>query len=413
MKYLLIISFLLLSLSSFGQEEKLKASFINEFKSLINKNLSERDLNEIFKKYDVILTPHSDITQLTANLKGNKLSVYPLADFKEQRLYLNNINQLLNSQNSNKRILAYLVIAASGDTTKNNILLKKIKTEKAKGNLLWSGMALLYLRCDHTTALFDFLVKNEDFGDAHMLPLYIKLNKDSLQQTAYNRINSENIKAKILAAQVLSVTPLTTQTEELLKQAVKNWSINIKGYAIYSVKELQIGNLLELFKPLLDSSKTRSIALQALANSPTDADRNYIYELVNKQQDTIPKDLLDCLFKSKKEQNVQYWLKLLYTKPISTSYVFFVFEQPLLQNNNTLSYLQDALMSIKSPAIQAELVRALEGRTDDISINIMIGFLNSSDSTVRYWTARALKNNLSEKVKASNVQTLIDKNLKE
>jgi len=194
MKYLLVISFLLSSLYSFGQEEKLKASFINEFKNAIDKPLSERELNEVFKKYDRILTPHSDITQLVTRLEGEKLSVYPLADFKGQKLYHDNIDRLVNSKNSNKRILAYLVIAASGDTTKNAFLLEKIKTETSAGNLLWSGMALLYLRCDHTTPLFDFLVKNEDFGDAHMLPLYIKLNKDSLQQTAYNRINSKKFR---------------------------------------------------------------------------------------------------------------------------------------------------------------------------------------------------------------------------
>ena len=305
------------------------------------------------------------------------------------------------------------MIAASDDTTKSAFLLEKIKTETSAGNLLWSGMALLYLRCDHTTPLFDFLVKNEDFGDAHMLPLYIKLNKDSLQQTAYNRINSKNVKAKILASQILSVTPLTKHAEELLKQAVKGWSINIKGYAIYSIKELQIGNLLDLFKPLLDSSKTRYISLQALANSPTEADRNYVYELVDMQRDTIPKDLLDCLYKSKNEQNIQYWLKLLYTKPISTGYVFFVFDQPLLRTNTSLSLLQNTLTNVKSPEIQAELVRALEGRTDDISVDIMIRFLNSKNSTVRYWTASTLKNNLSPKVKTLEVQALINKSLKE
>jgi len=413
MKYLLVISFLLSSLYSFGQEEKLKASFINEFKNAIDKPLSERELNEVFKKYDRILTPHSDITQLVTRLEGEKLSVYPLADFKGQKLYHDNIDRLVNSKNSNKRILAYLVIAASGDTTKNAFLLEKIKTETSAGNLLWSGMALLYLRCDHTTPLFDFLVKNEDFGDAHMLPLYIKLNKDSLQQTAYNRINSKNVKAKILASQILSVTPLTKHAEELLKQAVKGWSINIKGYAIYSIKELQIGNLLDLFKPLLDSSKTRYISLQALANSPTEADRNYVYELVDMQRDTIPKDLLDCLYKSKNEQNIQYWLKLLYTKPISTGYIFFVFDQPLLRTNTSLSLLQNTLTNVKSPEIQAELVRALEGRTDDISVDIMIRFLNSKNSTVRYWTASTLKNNLSPKVKTLEVQALINKSLKE
>ena len=413
MRYLLLILILFLSLNTYSQQIKLYDDFANDFTNALNKKFSEEDINKMFRKYDEILTPHSSTTQLSAKLQGHAISIFPLSDFKNQKLYINNINNLLNSQNPNHRILAYLVIAASGDTSKENILLEEIKSEHARGNLIWSGMALLYLGCNQTTPLFDFLVKNEDFGDAHMLPLYITLNKDSLQQTAYNRISSNNIKAKVLAAQILSVTPLNAKTEELLKQAVKTWDINIKGYAIYSIKELQIGDLLGSLKPLLDSSKTRNIALQALANSPTEVDRNYIYQLINKQQDTIPEDLLNCLYKSRNEQNIQYWLKLLHTKLTPENYYFSVYSQSLIRSNTMLSYLQNSLLSIKKPKILAELVRALEGRSDNISIDIMIKFLNNEDSTVRYWTAKTLEDNSSLKVKTPEVQALINKGLKD
>ena len=413
MRHFLLILILFLSLSAYSQQKKLYEDFTNDFTNALNKKFSEGNLNKMFRKYDEILTPHSSITQLSSTLKGHTISIFPLLDFKRRPLYVNNIHHLLNSQNPNHRILAYLVIAASGDTSKENILLEEIKTEHARGNLIWSGMALLYLGCNQTTPLFDFLVKNEDFGDAHMLPLYIGLNKDSLQQTAYNRINSDDIKAKILAAQILSVTNPNVKTEELLKQAVKKWNMNIKGYAIYSIKELQIGDLLESFKPLLDSPKTRNIALQALANSPTEVDRNYIHQLIDKQRDTIPEELLNCLYKSKNEQNVQYWLKLLYTKPTPENYYFSVYDQALVRSNSILSYLQNSLLNVKNPKVLAELVRALEGRSDDMSIEIMIRFLNNEDSTVRYWTAKTLERNSSPKVNTPEVQALINKDLKD
>ena len=323
MKYLYLFFAIFLTYSSYGQEKKLDDNFKNDFKKVLDKKFSEEELNKLFDKYSALLTPHSDVTRLTERLQGYSTSTYPLSNFKNQKPYTDNINYLLHSHNPNQRIFAYLIIASSGDTSKENILLEKIKTERAKGNLIWAGMALLYLHCNHTTPIFDFLVKNEDFGDAHMLPMFVKLNIDSLQQTAYNRINSNDVKAKILAAQILSVTTLNAKTEELLKLAVKNWNINIKGYAIYSIKQLQVGDLLETFKPLLDSSQTRSIALAALANSPTKVDRDYLFELVNKQQDTIPEELLDCFYKSQNSENIKYWLNLLYTKHISKNYVFF------------------------------------------------------------------------------------------
>jgi HEAT repeat protein len=393
------------SLTTFGQSIE---DFKKDFEKALDKNFSEKELNNMFRTHSTFLTPHSDVTQLSANLKGQQISLYPLADFKNEKLYKDNIEKLLNSKNSNQRMLAYLVIAGSGDTSFENALLKKIKEEKDKGCLVWSGMALLYLNTNRTTPLFDFLVENETFGDAHMLPLFIKLNKDSLQQTAYMRINSDKPMAKILAAQILSSTQLNSKTEELLKKAVKEWDINIKGYAIYSVAQLQIGNLLETFKPLLDSSQTRRISLEALANSPSENDRQYLYDLVNKQ-DTVSEELLDCFYKSKNISNLKYWLKLLYTKPIPEKYYFSVTDkQTLVRKDTVLIDVQTALEKIKNAEVLGELVRALEGRTDDKSTDILLTLLTHENSTVRYWTARSLKGNHSPKL-ISKLPELLNK----
>ena len=74
------------------------------------------------------------------------------------------------------------------------------------------------------------------------------------------------------------------KTEKILLEAVKDWDYNIKGYAIYSVKELEIGNLKDVFIPLLDSTQTRSIAIEALANSPTKDDVDYLKQLANSKK---------------------------------------------------------------------------------------------------------------------------------
>jgi HEAT repeat protein len=388
---LVIILFLLTGLSSFGQTFE---DFKTDFEKATGKDFNEEQLNQMFRTNSTLLTPHSDITQLTANIKGESIQPYPLTDFKDDKLYKKNIGDLFNSDNSYHRILSYLVIAGAGDKSFESELLSKLKTETEKGNLLWAGMALMYLNTSHTTALFDFLVENETFGDAHMLPLFIQLNKDSLQQTAYQRIKSDNVTAQILAAQILSSTELNAKTEALLKEAVVGWNINTKGYAIYSIKELQIGNLLETFKPLLDSSQTRRIALEALANSPTEEDRQYLYNLVEKQ-DTVSKELLDCILQSKNTENIKYWLKLLYTKPIPQKYIFFVFIKPILSSDEILPDLHIAFENITDTGVLNELVRALKGRTDDKSVGIMISLLKHNDSTVRYWAAWSLKGNTS------------------
>jgi len=387
MRKLLTLIFLTFSFCSFSQTI---TDFKIDFEKSLDKGFSEKELNQMFRTYSNLLTPHSDITQLTAGIKGESIQQYPLNSFKSEKIYKKNINKLFDSENSYQRILAYIVIAGSGDKSYEKRLLKKIDIETNKGNLIWAGMALLYLNSEHTTPLFDFLVENETFGDAHMLPLYFKLNPDSLQSTAYQRIHSENVTAKILAAQVLSATEKNEKTEKLLLEAVKNWDYNIKGYAIYSVKVLEIGNLLESFKPLLDSTQTRSIAIEALANSPTKEDVDYLKSLIA-EQDTVSEDLLDGFYKSTNPENVKFWLEVLRTKPTPKDYYFNSNRQLLLYSDEILPDLQLTLMECKNPDIIQKLVKGLSGRTDQKSTSILLELLSHNNSSVRYWTASALK----------------------
>ena len=373
------------------------ANFKVDFKLSLDKTFNEKKLDDLFLKYPHLLTPQSDITQLTSSLKGQSITNFPLNNFKTDPLYIDNIDKLLNSKNSFQRLFSYLVIGASNDLTREEQLLKSLKTEKGKGNLVWCGMALLNLKTKHTTEMFDFLVENENFGDAHMLPLFFKLDKNNLQETAYKRYNSENVKAKILAIQILSQTGKNAETEKIVLDAVKNWDMSIKGYAIYTVRELQMGNLLETFKPLLDNDKIRKIALQALANSPTKSDDEYLKSLTT-QKDSISDDLLGCFFESKNVENLKFWLELLKTKKVSDDYYFSVSKNKLIYSDELLPYVQSALKECKNEKVIGELVRALQNRDDAESTNILIGFLKHKDSSVRYWSAVALQGNKNQKV---------------
>jgi len=411
-KKILVSAYILMSVSVFGQDDKKMESFINDFTKALDKTFSEKQLNKMFEDYSDIITPGDDLSQIKYLPKGKENIAYPLYNFKENKLYKDNIALLLNSKNDYQRILAYLVIGSSFDTSKENILLKKIVSEKIKGNLIWAGTSLLHLDTRHTDEIFDFLVKYEDFGDAHMLPLFIQLNKDSLLQTAYRRINKDDIKTRILAAQILSVTKLNAKTEEVLKQAIETWDIDTKGYAIYSVRELRIGNLLEAFKPLLNNQKTRAISLQALANSPTKTDRDYLFDIAN-QQDTLQSDILDCFYESKSIENIRFWLNLLYTKNIVRDYYFSGFKQPIIKSYSMLPDLQIALVKVKDKKILRELVRALENKTDDKTVEIIISLLKHPSPSVRYWTAKTVEENKSEKFKGTEISSLIKKGLED
>lgn len=401
-KYIIILVTFLISIASFGQNID---DFKRDFITATETEFGESELNEMFRTYSNLLTPHSDITQLTASIKNEQIVQYPLSEFKNTDDYKNNIPTLLNSVNPNQRLLSYLVIAGAGDKSFEKVLLEKLKIEKTKGNLIWCGMALMYLQTNYTTPLFDFLIENENFGDSHMIPMYFQLNKDSLQNTAYNRINNTNLKAKVLSAQLLSKTGKNEKTEQLLLDAVKNWDYNIKGYAIYSVKELQMGNLKETFIPLLDSTKTRSIAIEALANSSTKEDIDYLKELANSEE-TVDKDILNGFLESKNPESVKYWLNLVSSREIPKKYYFNTLRKPLLFSDDLLSDIQTALKTTKHLTIQKELIRVLENREDSISEEIFLSYMDNEDSSVRYWTVDALKNTKSKTVIAKLIELL-------
>ena len=252
-----------------------------------------------------LLNPHDEGIQLIASLKGDHISAYPLEQFKSDKLYTDTIASLLNSEKPHNRIIAYSIVASAGDRSFENLLVQKIKTETDKYCIARAGIALLYLKSDNTTALFDFLVENEDFGDAHMLPMYIALNKDSIRQTAYTRIGSDDPKARILAVQTLAYTDLNAKTEALIINAIRDWPHDEKGYAIFSARELGIGNLLPILKPLLDSTNTRRISLGALANSPSNEDQQYL-RLLMKESESPSEELLNTFVKSKRVENVKF-----------------------------------------------------------------------------------------------------------
>lgn len=410
MKKIIILIFSIITTSVFAQVKTI-ADFKKDFEKIVNLELTEEQLNRLFQEYPLILTPHSENTQLFESLKGTDFGEYSMLSFKNENIYKSNIDNLLNSENPYNRILAYLLIASTNDKSKELSLLEKIKTEKNKGNLIWSGMALLSLKTKHTDELFDFLVENENFGDAHMLPMHIQLDKDSIQQTAYRKIDSKNDKAKVLAVQSLSVTSNNPKTEEIVKNAVANWDINLKGYALYTIKELQMGNLLDLLKPLIDNEKTRRISLAALANSPTNEDREYLVSLLDISK--MDKDILEALYNSKNIENLKLWLSIMEKNPKPKDYYFFVFEQPLLGSDEILESLHTTLENSSDKNTIGELVTALNGRTDEKSIEIMLSLLKHKSPTVRYWTAQTMENNPSPILKTREIKKLIKKGLKD
>jgi len=161
----------------------------------------------------------------------------------------------------------------------------------------------------------------------------------------------------------------------------------------------------------LDSTQTRNIALEALGNSKTAEDKEYFNNLFE-GKDSIPKDLLNCLFKSKNVENTRLWLRTITEKKIPEKYFFLASKQPLLLSDEILPDLQETLINCDNSKVKSNLVRALKGREDDESIEVFLSLLKDENSTVRYWTAHSLKGTRSQRIIQIVPELLQDEDLR-
>ena len=273
-----------MSFSVYGQDTIALQNYEKDFLVAANSDLDEQELNDFFKKYDDLIFPQQGVTQLMNNLEGVFTEYSPLIAFKNKKKYKDNIEKLLNSKNSMHRILAYITIGSAADTVYDKILLDRIKTETSKGCLTWAAMCLFYNHNKSTDQLFDFLIKHENFGDAHFVKLYLQLDTTNLKITSWKNINSDNKNAQIISIQTLSSIDKSPAVDSLIIQSMKNWDNNYKGYAIAALFQRDNLEKFEILKPYLHNKTTRNITIVVLEKSKFQSDIDKIEKLKKKKR---------------------------------------------------------------------------------------------------------------------------------
>ncbi|SDG28637.1 hypothetical protein SAMN04487996_11743 [Dyadobacter soli] len=352
----------------------------------------------LFEKYGRFLMPFNQVMQFSAALKGQEMTKFPLMYMQKTEAYKANINTLLDAKRPDKRMLGYLMVAASGDFAKRNRLSRDLRAGALPEAELWLGMGLMHLGYDHTSDLFQWVVRNNAKAGNYLFPLLLSLPKDSLRQTAYRFADSKDLGERIYAVQTLEYTGTSPKSEKILRKAITSWPVNVKGYAIVPAQALQIGNLLPILKPVLDSAATRKVALDALADSPTPSDRAFVSQLAKKG--STDADVLNALKSSRYEETVIDWLDRLPLLPQEQAYYFNFFRDSVILRNAMLPHLQKAAVSIRNSDVLSNLLPALKGREDSLSQKLLVGYLAHGNSHVRWAAGRTLTGTCSPFLKA-------------
>ncbi|WP_353721119.1 hypothetical protein [Dyadobacter sp. 676] len=345
-------------------------------------------VNAILKNNRELLLPFSQVMQFSMSLQGRKMAAFPLAALREKPVYESSVPPLLASPVPNNRLLGYLLIAATGDVSRRDLLAQRLKTEKASECTIWLGMGLMHLGYDHTSAIFPWVVENNSLAGNYLFPLFCALPKDSLRQTAYRFAASANWKERIYAIQSLGYTGYSAQSDSILKKAIRDWPLHLKGYALVPAKSIGCGELLREVKPFLDSAVVRQTALEALAASPTPEDRDFVAGLAI--SNPADREAMDALKASENAGMIRLWLKLLGSSAVPDTYFFTIAPNSLLRTDSFLPDLLAGLKDMKNPDFISRLIPALAGRRDIASQDYLNECLRNENQAIRNAAQKAL-----------------------
>lgn len=316
------------------------------------------------------------------------------------------LESLLYSNNYTKRKKAYDTISDTGNSSYNQELLERLKSDLKDDEKLQVGIALLLTKDSHADELFDFVASNDNCFDPHLSNELMKIDADKLREAALKRYKSPDPKVSTLAIRALGTTPLTPASEKAMRECAQSWSPNLRRMALWALSQHTVGNIKSYAIGSTSIFHTREIALIALANSPTPEDQEYLRSMIPKTG-TIPNDVLDAYLNSKRPEQVRRWLTLVKTRSVRENYDFYAFSESYLESDEMLAEVQDTLKSTPNIAILRSLPRVLSERTDQESLDILTKLLSHKDKEVRRAACNSLrrKNNPVVKERISKLFT--------
>jgi hypothetical protein len=204
-----------------------------------------------------------------------------LKTLRECQVYKASIDKLFNSENEEKRVLAYRLIGTVKDSNFNEELLKRINSDEPSLLKTWSSTALMENRVskasDDLFKLFSSYPKGLPVDI--LINIYIKYDTNAVKKTCWNFIDSEVKNEQIMSIQCLANYGQDNELQSKLNKFLDKWDDESKGWVISSMSLQKMENL----KPILSEYTTidhlKEVIIRALENSPTKSDNEYAEEL--------------------------------------------------------------------------------------------------------------------------------------
>lgn len=204
-----------------------------------------------------------------------------ISSLRECVCYTQNINDLFNSSDAIKRVIAYRLIGVAKDTSFNERLIEKIKSEENSLLKTWSSAALMANKSKNASDdLFKlFSSYPEGLPVNILINMYIKYDTTSVKKTCWKFINSDKRDEQIIAIQCLSNFGYDENLQKLLLEFLETWDIETKGWIISSMSNQKMSELKKPLTKYVDNNDLIDVVIGALENSPTKEDNEFAKEL--------------------------------------------------------------------------------------------------------------------------------------
>ena len=197
--------------------------------------------------------------------------------------YKQNINTFFESTDIEKRLTAYRLIGVAQDSTFNDILIERIKSDESSLLKTWSSMALMmnksHKASDDLFKLFSSYPK--DLPVDILINVYIRYDTIAVKNTCWKYINSTERSEQIMSIQCLANLGKDKELQKRLLHFLNSWEEDDKGWVISSMAIQRMGNLKPLLEKYTKIDKFKWVTIKALENSPTQTDKEFASQLQN------------------------------------------------------------------------------------------------------------------------------------
>lgn len=352
MKRLLLISFLLATTSYLKAQGII--TFKEDFKIALGNKITNNLADSLVNKHYSLLLWFFDDSQ--------DVKAYPLKEMRNEDEYKNNIDKLFADTSQKVKNLACLLAVSTYDTAKINDVKKVLKHSGYKSMI--AAKSLLVLGDKDLDPIVKCIIANNFDETVQYLTIdFLNFEKDILEKFACDSLLSNDIGVQYLSVKAMGQIPYKTKNEQLLKQAVADYDMQMKGWPLAVLAKYKAKDILPLVKPYLENQNLREVCLRALIASEDANDINYVKELIAKKK--FDKDLMNNLLNSNNEFYLQSWLKMVEENAISDDYFIDLKNKRLVGNKKYFEVFSKIIYSSLSEQQLYSLMEFYEGMYDE------------------------------------------------